>query len=187
MKSRFWLQLLIILIVSSIASMIFLKFYPVFKYNESVSASEVNIEFPQKQEIEDMIEPKESPSRIEIATIGLDLPIAPGIISDGKWVLYDDKASWLSTSEVPGFGNVILYAHNKVNLFGGLNNLTVGDEITIQHKGKNYLYSVISLNKVLPMEVNAVLSDENRLTLYTCDGAFDQKRLVVIANPVLQN
>ena len=34
-----------------------------------------------------------------------------------------------------------------------------------------------------PEDVEAILSEDNQLTLYTCEGSFDQKRLVVYADP----
>lgn len=121
------------------------------------------------------------PSEINVKSLGLNLSIAPGVISNNKWTLYDDRVSWLSTSETPGNGNVILYAHNRVNLFANLENLSVDDEIVLTSSGKQFLYRVVKKKQIKPTEVEEILSNKNQLTLYTCDGSFDEKRLVVYA------
>lgn len=124
---------------------------------------------------------KISPSEIKIPKLKKDLSISASVISDGVWQLFDDKVAWLSTSQVPGQGNAILYAHNRKNLFAGLNLLVKGDVIEVLQEGVWLKFKVVEVKKVLPTDVEAVISDKNRLTLYTCEGSFDQKRLVVYA------
>ena len=123
------------------------------------------------------------PSQITIDSLGLNLDVAPGIIVNNKWTLYDDKVSWLSTSETPGFGNVIIYGHDRPGLFAPLSKLVVGDEIKIKNGDNTYIYQVAQKRKVLPKDVDAIISDRQQLTLYTCDGSYDEKRLIVIAYP----
>lgn len=122
------------------------------------------------------------PTRITIPSLSLSLPVAPANIADNRWTLYEDKVSWLVTSKTPGGGNVILFAHNREELFGDLKNLRLGERITVESAGQKYSYLVKEKRKVTPSDVEAVLSEENRLTLYTCEGSFDQKRLIVIAS-----
>lgn len=121
------------------------------------------------------------PTSITIPQLSLNLSVAPAKIVDNQWTLYDDKVSWLSTSKTPGKGNVILFAHNRDSLFGKLKNLQIGQEITVGDGSRQYTYEVTQRRRVTPSDVDAVLSDEDQLTLYTCDGSFDQKRLIVIA------
>lgn len=125
------------------------------------------------------------PASIVVPTLDLDLPVAPGIVKNNQWTLYDDKISWLATSEPPGSGkNVILYGHNRPLLFGKLDRLQVGEEITvIDNSGVVFTYTVAQRRKVLPEDVDVIISAKNQLTLYTCEGSFDEKRLVVIAYP----
>lgn len=123
------------------------------------------------------------PITISIPAINLNIPVAPGIIKNNEWTLYDDKAAWLSTSKTPGNGNVIIYAHNWASLFGSLYKVQIGQEIKISTNGKEYTYIISEKRKVLPTDIDAVISDRDQLTLYTCDGSFDQKRLIVIALP----
>ncbi len=123
------------------------------------------------------------PTSIKIESLNLSLAVSPGIIKDNRWTLFEDKASWLSTSGDLTQGNIILYAHNRPQLFGNLVDLKIGDLITIEGSGKKLTYIVQEKRKVLPTDVDAVISDKNELTLYTCNGSFDEKRLIVKAAP----
>ena len=123
------------------------------------------------------------PSALSIPSLGLSLGIERAKIVNNTWTLYEDKVSWLETSFTPGKGNVILYAHNRPNLFGGLEKLEVGDQIFLTHQGRQIVYTVAQKREVKPERIDAVLSDQDQLTLYTCDGVFDENRLVVIARP----
>lgn len=129
---------------------------------------------------------KTPPTAIKIDRINKTLPVSAAIVEGNEWQLYSDKVAWLSTSAIAGEGNVILYAHNTWNLFGQLYKLRVGDEIQIQQDNKWISYKVKQYRRVTPSDVNAILSDKNQLTLYTCEGSFDQKRLVVYADLVDQ-
>lgn len=116
--------------------------------------------------------------------MSLDLSVAPGIVKNNQWTLFDDKISWLATSEAPGSGkNVILYGHNRHLLFGDLDKLKIGEEIIVKNSNDTFTYTVWEMRKVLPEEVDVIISPKNQLTLYTCDGSFDERRLIVIAYP----
>ena len=123
------------------------------------------------------------PTEIKIPAANLDLEVAPGVITDNKWTLYDDKVSWLTTSETLENGNVIIYGHNRIHLFGGLTKLKIGDEIIVKSDQKNFIFEVAQMRNVTPEDVDAIISDKQQLTLYTCDGSFDEKRLVIISYP----
>lgn len=183
LRSEFFLQLFFIAITAALIALITVRFFP------------SNLFTPAKAEAFNMVSPIpehvnidiHSPTQITIPSLDIKLPIAKAEISGNNWTLYDDKVSWLTTSKTPGFGNVILYAHNRRHLFGPLKNIEVGEQIVIEQEGKNITYLVSEKRKVLPENVEAILSDRDQLTLYTCDGSFDQRRLVVIALPQENN
>lgn len=177
-KSEFLLQLAIFGAAAAIIALIVIKVYPSTNNKTLTPNSSQSAEISKNSS-------KVSPNLVKIPAIGLQLPVVEAFISQNQWVLFDDKVSWLATSETPGEGNVILYAHNRENLFGPLKKVSVGDEILIEHKEKTLNYYVTEKRKVTPEDVDAILSKENQLTLYTCDGSFDQKRLIVVAVPVL--
>lgn len=121
-----------------------------------------------------------APTNIKISTLNLDLAISPSKVKENDWEVFDDRVAWLSTSSFPGDGNVILYAHDRIGLFQNLKNIKVGDEIEI-YNGKYVTYKVTEVKIVKPNDIESILSNKNRLTLYTCSGSFDQKRLIVYA------
>ncbi len=120
------------------------------------------------------------PSNIKIPKLNLDLAISPSVVEGNNWEVFDDRVAWLSSSAHPGKGNMILYAHDRKGLFSDLYKLRRGDDINI-YEDSWMSYKVTEIRRVKPNDVNSILSDRNRLTLYTCEGSFDQKRLVVYA------
>lgn len=129
-------------------------------------------------------QPQSSPPIfISIPSVSISLPVSPGQIVNNVWTLYDTRVSWLSTSEPPGKGNVILYGHNRLNVLANLEKVTVGSEINVKTKEKTFTYIVSEKRKVTPQDLEAIISPKDQLTIYTCNGNFDEKRLIVIAYP----
>ncbi len=121
-----------------------------------------------------------APTDIRIPKLSLEIAVSPSVIENNVWQMFDDRVAWLSTSSIPGSGNTILYAHDRTGLFGNLYELKISDEIDI-YNGSWKTYKVVEIHGVTPTDINAVFGSENRLTLYTCEGTFDEKRLVVYA------
>lgn len=179
-KSELVLQFAVFGIAASIIGLLVLKVYP----NKIVKNN--NLTPPQLANVS-QVSQYSPPTSITISSVNLHLPVATGVISNNQWTLYDDKVSWLATSKTPGEGNVILYAHNREKLFANLAKVTIGDRITVGAGEKIFTYQVSLKQKVAPSNVDIVLSKNHQLTLYTCDGSFDQKRLIVIATPTSLN
>jgi LPXTG-site transpeptidase (sortase) family protein len=125
------------------------------------------------------------PTAINIPKIGKNLPIKIATVHGNDWDMFTDAVAWLSTSAVPNEGNVILYAHDWKTLWRDLYTLKKGDVIDIQQKDVWRRYAVTESKAVDQHDIQSILSNKNRLTLYTCEGSFDQKRRVVYAEPLL--
>lgn len=128
----------------------------------------------------------EAPARIEISRLSVNLEILPTSIIDGIWQVPDNAAAYLESSARPKEdGNIVVYAHNKKNLFGPLKQAKVGDTIDlVSADGKKFTYTVDEIRVVSPDAVAAVLpTDHEVLTIYTCTGLFDSQRLVIRALP----
>jgi LPXTG-site transpeptidase (sortase) family protein len=132
----------------------------------------------------DSISIRVPPTAINIPKIGKNLPIKPATIIGNDWELFDDAVAWLSTSAVPGDGNVILYAHDWRSLWADLYLLKPGDIIEVQQNNLWKKYKVTQSLAIDQHDTQSILSNENRLTLYTCEGSFDNKRRVVYATPI---
>lgn len=133
------------------------------------------------QEVTSSSKTRQPPTSISIPKINKDLPIQAAQVKDNNWQMFDKAVAWLATSQVPGEGNVILYAHNWKSLWADLYKLNPGDKIEVKQNQKIHVYEVYESRAVNPTDVESILSNENMLTMYTCEGSFDQKRRVVFA------
>ena len=91
----------------------------------------------------------------------------------------------LKSSDMPDVkeGNLILAGHNgntSVGHFRNLHNLSLGDDIIVNYKGKSYNYEVSKIYDVLKTGTVAIKRDKkkNTITLITCLGS--DRQLVVI-------
>ncbi|SRR5258708_4699841 len=126
------------------------------------------------------------PTRVQIPSQNIDLPITEASIQDGVWQTSQTGATHLDTSARPGeSGNVVIYGHNLLRLFGKIRGLKAGDKILVStSEGKNIEYTVNSTEVVKPDNVEAVLPTTYEiLTAYTCTGFLDSQRFVVKATP----
>ena len=124
------------------------------------------------------------PVEIKIPKAGIDLPIFGSAIVHGSWQTTTYGVSYLTTSPLPGeVGNSVMYGHNWRSLLGPMKVVKPGDEIDV-------ILADRSIRKFIVYFVSVVTPDEthiyknttdNRLTLYTCTGLLDSRRLVVTA------
>ena len=131
---------------------------------------------------EDVVE-KSGPERIVISEVSIDLPVKKARIIDGYWEVFPDSAGWGEGSGVPGHpGNQVIFAHARKGLFLPLRQVRVGMNIEVLTDDGKYTYEIIEMKEMSPSqtEVIAPTTDE-RLTLYTCSGFKDAKRLIVVA------
>jgi LPXTG-site transpeptidase (sortase) family protein len=123
------------------------------------------------------------PRRIIIPDLSIDLIVKRAEIIDGYWEVFEDMAAWGVDSGYPGeSGNQVIFAHAKEGLFLPLKEVSSGMSIYVLTDGTWYIYEVVKIKEVFPnnREVIAPTEDET-LTLYTCSGFNDSKRLVVTA------
>ncbi|MDZ4229403.1 MAG: sortase, partial [Patescibacteria group bacterium] len=120
----------------------------------------------------------------DIPQINLHLPITEATVTDGSWEISPDGASHWDNSANPGeTGNIVIYGHNKTNLFGPIRWLSLGEEVTITDAdGNEHRYRITETATVSPNQIEYIQpKNEETLTLYTCTGLFDSQRYVVIA------
>jgi LPXTG-site transpeptidase (sortase) family protein len=126
--------------------------------------------------------------RLSLPDLNIDLPVFPAKITGTRWEYTAQGVSHLSTTPWPGEnGNAVFYGHNWPNLLGRLKNVERGQKIhivTANHLTLTYQVSrvdIVSANNIQIIQP----TPNNQLTLFTCTGFLDQKRLVVVATPVL--
>lgn len=132
--------------------------------------------------------PELLPKEIIIPDLKIDLPVEEGEIVDGIWQISAKNTTHLNTSSSPTqAGNIVIYGHNKRVIFGSLAFAKKGMKITIHMaNGVKRDYMINDILQVDPSDVAVVAPTTNEvLTVYTCTGFLDSKRLVVKASPIL--
>lgn len=126
------------------------------------------------------------PKSLTIGTL-LTIEVDEAQLTKSTWSISPIHATYLPTSGVPGKpGNIILYGHNKRNIFANLRHVKEGQVIDIV-TSDNILhrYSVTIVKTVKPTDIEYLMPTiEETLTLYTCTGILDQNRLIVVADPL---
>lgn len=127
----------------------------------------------------------QSPTRIVIPKLNIDLPVVEARVVRGYWELSENSASFGLGSAYPGQkGNSVIFAHAREGLFLPLRQIEENTPIYVLTKDKWYAYKVTETKLVNPDEVAVIDTTENeQLTLFTCSGFLDSKRLIVTATP----
>lgn len=151
-----------------------------------------------------------SPTHLFIPSIGLDsavIPVGwtPVVINGqmyGQWDTADNQVGWHNLSATLGqVGNTVLAGHSDINsmVFQNLEQVIIGDEITVVSGADQQAYRYRVTQKVLVQEVGVSLetriqnaqwiapTNDERLTLVTCSRPGATHRLIVVAYPVAES
>lgn len=121
-------------------------------------------------------------AHIEIKKIELDWLVVEGVTLDA---LKDGPGHYPGTAMPGQLGNVVISGHRTT--FGApfyrLDEVQVGDPITVTAPYGRFVYRVTETKIVAPTDLTVVVeSDDARLTLTTCHPRFSaRQRLIVIA------
>ena len=126
------------------------------------------------------------PQRVIIPDLAIDLEVEKAEVVGGYWEVFADSAAWGTGSGLPGeAGNQVIFAHAREGLFLPLRSIEVGQKVYVLNEDEWYKYEVYEIKEVYPNQVEVIAPTEDEtLTLYTCSGYQDSKRLIVIAKPV---
>lgn len=129
---------------------------------------------------------KNPPLRITITALGIDLPVKEAKVVNGYWEVFPDVAAFGLGSAYPEEnGNQVIFAHAREGLFLPLRRAKVGQEVTVFTKDKWYSYKIKEIKEVLPSQIEVIApTKEAVLTLYTCSGFSDSKRLIITAERI---
>ena len=166
-------------VVSLIA--IFISSFVIYTQNSTrMLAEPINIPenfvYPSKED--------DKPQRILIPKIFVDASVKEAKVENGTWQTYEDSASFGVGSAFPNTnnGNTVIFAHAKARLFSELDKLNEKDVVYVLGKDGWYRYFVDQKFYVLPNDIGFLSKDYGRsLILFTCYGADDEKRVVIIA------
>lgn len=139
-----------------------------------------------KNLLSDKVRQKNPPVRLLIASAIIDVPVKEARVIKGYWEVFSDTAGWGVGSAYPDEkGNTVIFAHAREKLFLNLRKVKIGDEITVFTQDKWYKYKIENIREVFPSQTEVIApTAEAVLTLYTCTGFSDTKRLIVTAKKV---
>lgn len=129
---------------------------------------------------------KNPPLRIIIPALDIDLAIKEAKVVKGYWEVFADSAGFGLGSAFPEeVGNQVVFAHARKGLFLPLRQAKAGQNIYILTKDTWFTYQIAEIKEVLPSQTEVIApAKEAILTLYTCSGFSDRKRLIVIAKRI---
>lgn len=159
-----------------------LLFFPTYLPTQKPSEKNpivINSELLSSKKTED------SPVRILIPKADIDLSVTDSKIINGYWELSETTASYGLGSGHPGEkGNTVIFAHAREGLFYNLKDVKIQDTIYVFTKDKWFKYKVNKITAVFPNQTEVIEPTKSEvLTLYTCSGFFDEKRLIITAVP----
>lgn len=132
---------------------------------------------------EERVDENKLPERILIPDLSIDLPVKKAKIINGYWEVFSDSAGWGEGSGLPGkAGNQVIFAHVREGLFLPLKGVKEGMSVYVLTDDEWFSYEVEEIKEVFPNQTEVIAPTEDEtLTLYTCSGFDDSKRLIVVA------
>jgi LPXTG-site transpeptidase (sortase) family protein len=177
-RTKKFLNKIVALVFITLALLVLIGF-PKFPSDQDKNPIQINSGLYSNKKSEN------TPVRILIPKINIDLPITEAKIINGYWELSENSASYGLGSGYPGTpSNTVIFAHAKQGLFYNLKNVKVGEMIYVFTKNKWHGYKVSKIDAVFPNQKEVIMpTKKETLTLYTCTGFYDEKRLIVTALP----
>lgn len=168
----------LVFVLSALSLLIFPIHLPTQKINNN-NPIKINESLYKNQTTQNL------PVRILLPNENIDINVTPSKIINGYWELSENTASYGEGSGIPGQnGNTVIFAHAREGLFYNLKDVQVNDIIYVFTKNSWYRYKVNKITSVYPNQTEVIAPTKNQtLTLYTCTGFSDEKRLVITAIP----
>ncbi len=152
--------------------------------SESIDDNPIQID---ESLLKDNDNPEHFPQRVLMPQLGIDVVIDPAKVVNGRWEVYEKVGSYGLGSGVPGTNdNTVVFAHAREGLFLPLKSVEKDMIVYVLTDNEWYQYRVADIKEVFPNDVSVIKPTEDEtLTLYTCTGFADSKRLIVSAKRVV--
>lgn len=127
------------------------------------------------------------PIQLEFPSIEHSIEVTQTSVATGQWQIPAQTVGHVRESAYPRFpGNSIFYGHNSSKILGKLDQVEVNDRVRVQLMDGTFReYQIIEKVVVEPDQVEFLEpTDFEVITIYTCTGWLDSKRLIVRAEPV---
>ena len=196
-KNKSWLYIIGSLIFVCGAGLIFYDYYSEQKIN--MQEQEAIEEFYEEEKITDSIEEPQKIEEVEeqtkvnyIAILKIPkIKLERGLVEPSSYlnnVKYN--LQWIDGSSMPDQvnGNVIIAGHSgsaRVSYFRKLDQLVIGDSVSIDYKNKTYNYKVVDIYDIEKTGTAEIIKNNNTttLSLITCRHNTN-KQIVIICEMV---
>ena len=196
-KNKSWLYIIGSLIFLCGAGLIFYDYYSEQKINKQ--EQEAIEEFYEEERITDSIEEPQKIEEVEeqtkvnyIAILKIPkIKLERGLVEPSSYlnnVKYN--LQWIDGSSMPDQvnGNVIIAGHSgsaRVSYFKKLDQLVIGDSVSMDYKNKTYNYKVVDIYDIEKTGTAEIIKNKNTttLTLITCRHNTN-KQIVIICEMV---
>ena len=196
-KNKSWLYIIGSLIFLCGAGLVFYDYYSEQKIN--MQEQEAIEEFYEEEKITDSIEEPQKIEEVEeqakvnyIAILRIPkIKLERGLVEPSSYlnnVKYN--LQWIDGSSMPDQvnGNVIIAGHSgsaRVSYFRKLDQLVIGDSVSIDYKNKTYNYKVVDIYDIEKTGTAEIIKNKNTttLTLITCRHNTN-KQIVIICEMV---
>jgi sortase A len=129
----------------------------------------------------------ETPTSLEIPSIGLRSGVVEVTIENGIWQVAEYAAGYHRGTARPGtLGNTVISGHKGMAgaVFARLEEVNIGDMVYLTAGSHEYQYQIIEKKNVWPNQVEVMAPTSTPvLTLITCT-TYDMQRLIVVARLV---
>lgn len=125
---------------------------------------------------------------IRIENADIDIKVTDSKIVAGVWEISESFANHLIGSAYPNEnGNIVIYGHNTEDIFKNLEKVEIGDTVILKDAtGIENSYRVNEIFEVNAHNIEVIKPTIGEsLTIFTCSGILDSKRLIVKASPVI--
>lgn len=128
--------------------------------------------------------PGAPPVKIIIPGLEIDIPVKKARIVKGYWEVFGTAAGWGEGTAAPeeNRGNQVIFAHARPGLFYNLKRAKLGQKIYVFTDNDWFGYEISNIIEVDPSRTDVIAPTlDPTLTLFTCTGNTDEKRLIVTA------
>ncbi len=126
------------------------------------------------------------PTRIIIPKLDLSVPVFAVPYAEESWTVPTGGAAILTNPTAVGARGQVIYGHNWRSVFASLTKANPGDIIATEYaNGQRKLYTVTEVFTTDSTDPSALTrGSDTSLSIYTCTGWLDSKRIVVVAEPL---
>ncbi|MFC1649503.1 sortase [Patescibacteria group bacterium] len=125
------------------------------------------------------------PERVHVPSVNINVEVGVGNYNQDNetWNVSENIANFATITDLPNTtgGNTVIYGHNSSNIFKHLDDINIDDKAVLYtDNGHVFEYRLAEIVELDPTDVSILEPTEHpRLTLLTCKGLLNEKRVAL--------